>query len=69
MLAGCTARGQQGGSNTLEIVHWWTAGGEKQAIQALLDGYQQRYPNIQVRNNPAPGGAGSALDTVIQNGY
>ncbi|MFH5801799.1 ABC transporter substrate-binding protein [Haladaptatus sp. CMAA 1911] len=68
LLAGCTARGQQGSdSNTLEIVHWWTAGGEKEALQALLDGYKKKYPGIQVQNNPAPGGAGSALDTVIKN--
>jgi glucose/mannose transport system substrate-binding protein len=68
LLAGCTARGQQGdGSNTLEIVHWWTAGGEKQALQALVDGYTNKYPDVQVQNNPAPGGAGSALDTVIKN--
>ncbi len=51
----------------LEIAHWWTAGGEKEAILALLDGFRQEHPDVEVINNPAPGGAGSALDTVIRN--
>jgi glucose/mannose transport system substrate-binding protein len=51
----------------LEIVHWWTAGGEQEAINALLDGFQEAYPEASVNPNPAPGGAGSALDTVIKN--
>ncbi|MEF8892065.1 MAG: ABC transporter substrate-binding protein, partial [Haloferacaceae archaeon] len=59
--------GSGGSGDGLEIVHWWTAGGEKQALQALLDGFQQEYPEVEVTNNPAPGGAGSALDTVIRN--
>ncbi|RDI72942.1 ABC transporter substrate-binding protein [Halopelagius longus] len=58
----------QGGSgNALEIVHWWTAGGEQDALNALLEGFKEKHPDAQVNNNPAPGGAGSALDTVIKN--
>ncbi len=56
-----------GSGEPLEIVHWWTAGGEKQAINALLEGFKEKYSGAQVTNNPAPGGAGSALDTVIKN--
>ncbi len=75
-LAGCTGGdgnggggdgGNGGGSNQLEIVHWWTAGGEKEALDALLEGFQQRHGDVEINNNPAPGGAGSALDTVIKN--
>lgn len=57
----------QASGKPLEIVHWWTAGGEKDALQALLDGFKETYPEAEVTNNPAPGGAGSALDTVIKN--
>ncbi|MFC6824871.1 extracellular solute-binding protein [Halopelagius fulvigenes] len=58
----------QGGSgNALEIVHWWTAGGEQDALNALLEGFKEKHPDATVNNNPAPGGAGSALDTVIKN--
>ena len=51
----------------LEIVHWWTAGGEEDAYNALLDGFREEHPDVEIVDNPAPGGAGSAIDTVIQN--
>ncbi|WP_331232836.1 ABC transporter substrate-binding protein [Natronorarus salvus] len=50
----------------LEIVHWWTAGGEEDALDALLEGYREEYPEYGVENNPAPGGAGAAIDAEIQ---
>ena len=59
--------GSGGGNNKLEIVHWWTAGGEKQALDALLKGFKKKYPDVNVNNNPAPGGAGSAQDAVVRN--
>ncbi|GAB3415559.1 extracellular solute-binding protein [Haloparvum alkalitolerans] len=58
--------GGDGGSE-LEIVHWWTAGGEQDAYQALLDGFREEHPDVEIVDNPAPGGAGSAIDAVIQN--
>ncbi|MFW6317066.1 MAG: ABC transporter substrate-binding protein [Halorubrum sp.] len=58
--------GDDGGSE-LEIVHWWTAGGEEEAYNALLDGFSEEYPDVEITDNPAPGGAGSAIDSVIQN--
>lgn len=58
--------GESAGSE-LEIVHWWTAGGEQDAYQALLDGFREANPDVEIVDNPAPGGAGSAIDTVIQN--
>ncbi|MDR5673324.1 ABC-type sugar transport system, periplasmic component [Halalkaliarchaeum sp. AArc-CO] len=51
----------------LEIVHWWTAGGEEEAYNALLDGFREQHPDVEIVDNPAPGGAGSAIDAVIQN--
>lgn len=54
-------------TSELEIVHWWTAGGEEDAYNALLDGFREAQPDIEIVDNPAPGGAGSAIDTVIQN--
>jgi len=55
------------GGQELEIVHWWTAGGEQDALNALVEGFEEEYPEVTVNNNPAPGGAGSALDTEIQS--
>lgn len=69
-LAGCTGGdGGDGGegSNELEIAHWWTAGGEEEAINALIEGFQEEYPDYEVNNNPTPGGAGSALEADVRN--
>ena len=73
-VAGCTGGGNGNGGNddgdgggAVEIVHWWTAGGEKDAFDALLEGFEEAHPDVEVEPNPAPGGAGSAIDTVIQN--
>jgi len=55
------------GDQELEIVHWWAAGGEAEALDALVAGFEEEYPEVTVNNNPAPGGAGSALDTEIQS--
>lgn len=65
--AGGLAGAASAQGNNFEIIHWWTAGGEKDAISALIEGFEEEYPDVQVQNNPAPGGAGSALDTVIKN--
>ena len=71
-LAGCMGQSEDTGTDgsseaSLEIVHWWTAGGEQEAYQSLLTGFQEAYPEVEVTDNPAPGGAGSAIDAVIQN--
>lgn len=58
--------GDGGDVGELEIVHWWTAGGEEEALNALLDGFQEEYPDVEINNNPAPGGAGTAIDAEIQ---
>ncbi|GAB3029131.1 ABC transporter substrate-binding protein [Natronobiforma cellulositropha] len=71
-LAGCTDDEDgddddgAGGDGDLEIVHWWTAGGEEEALTALLDGFGEEHPEIEIENNPEPGGAGAAIDAAIQ---
>ncbi|MCU4740487.1 ABC transporter substrate-binding protein [Halobacteria archaeon AArc-m2/3/4] len=75
ILVGTTGLGQAGASaqeegadfEEFEIVHWWTAGGEEEALNALLEGYQEEYPGVEIDNNPAPGGAGSALDAAVRS--
>ena len=71
-IAGCAddpgvENGDEPAEGDLEIVHWWTAGGEEDAYNALLDGFREEHPEVEIVDNPAPGGAGSAIDTVIQN--
>ena len=48
---GSGGNGSSGGSgggngNGLEIIHWWTAGGEQDALNALLEGFRQEYPDV-----------------------
>ncbi|WP_265111802.1 ABC transporter substrate-binding protein [Halosolutus halophilus] len=64
-LAGC-AEDETADGGELEIVHWWTAGGEEEALNALLDGFQEEHSDVEINNNPAPGGAGAAIDAEIQ---
>ncbi|WP_049925496.1 ABC transporter substrate-binding protein [Halopiger goleimassiliensis] len=51
----------------LEIAHWWTAGGEEEAFDALVEGFEEAYPEIEVDSSPSPGGAGSALEADVRN--
>lgn len=68
-FAGCMGGdGDNGGEEgELEIAHWWTAGGEEDAIEALIEGFEDEYPDYEVDNNPTPGGAGSALEADVRN--
>ncbi|WP_435178938.1 ABC transporter substrate-binding protein [Halorussus sp. AFM4] len=52
--------------NTLEVQHWWTGGDGAKAVQALFEGFKQKYPEIEVNQNPVSGGAGQNLKTVIK---
>ncbi|SIR87106.1 ABC transporter substrate-binding protein [Natronorubrum thiooxidans] len=78
-FAGCLGGGSEAGNldelleddpdefEALEIGHWWTAGGEEAAFEALIEGFEAEYPDIEVDSSPSPGGAGSALETDIKN--
>lgn len=54
-LADVTTKGKT------NVYHWWTAGGEKEAVQAIINGYTAQYPAQQARSNAIPGGAGGAM--------
>jgi glucose/mannose transport system substrate-binding protein len=81
-LAGCsgggggqgtgTGTGGGGGFNQLEVAHWWSSGDGNAAINALMEGFRQEYPDIPINDNLVSGGAGQNLRdnirTRIQNG-
>ena len=46
---------------TVNVYHWWTAGGEKDAIEAVIDGFEYYYPDSTAQSNAIPGGAGGAM--------
>ncbi len=52
-------------TGTLEIVHWWTAGGEREAMDALYDVFRDRYPLVSLIDASISGGAGIAARAVL----
>jgi len=56
----------------LDILSWWTAGGEAEALNAVLKGFTEQNPLIQVENAAVAGGAGAnsqaVLSTRLQGG-
>ncbi|MCF7944211.1 MAG: ABC transporter substrate-binding protein [Spirochaetia bacterium] len=50
---------------TLEIFSWWTAGGEAEGLQALIDVFDEKYPEIEVVNATVAGGAGTNAKAVL----
>jgi glucose/mannose transport system substrate-binding protein len=50
----------------LTVYHWWTAGGEKEAIDAVFDLYHTVYPGIKLIENPTAGGGGGIMRAQIK---
>lgn len=50
----------------LEIFSWWTAPGEEQGLQYLMDSFQKEYPHINVVNAAVEGGAGINAKDVLK---
>ena len=55
-------------ANVVEIYHWWTSGGEADAINALVKYFNSptQYPNVTVIQSPVAGGAGYVFKAVIK---
>ena len=67
-VSGCTgaAAPSSSASHDLTIYHWWTAGGERQAMNKVEEDFNLVYPDIAIHDNPAAGGGGITLKTVMQ---
>ena len=50
----------------LLIFHWWTAGGEREAADAMFEALAAKYPDIEVVENPVAGGGGVSHRVVLQ---
>jgi glucose/mannose transport system substrate-binding protein len=50
----------------LEIFHWWTAPGEREAADAMFEAFNAKYPDIEVVENPVPGGGGTEHRIVLR---
>ena len=59
------AGAQKEEENKVEIFSWWTAGGEAEGLEALIEVFNQKYPEIEVINATVAGGAGSNAKAVL----
>jgi len=50
----------------LEIFHWWTAPGEREAADAMFKALKDAYPDITLVENPVPGGGGTEHRVVLK---
>jgi glucose/mannose transport system substrate-binding protein len=53
-------------SHDLTVYHWWTAGGERQAMTKMEEDFKLAYPDITIHDDPTAGGGGITLKTVMQ---
>jgi glucose/mannose transport system substrate-binding protein len=50
----------------LEIFHWWTAPGEREAADAMFAAMNAAYPDVEIVENPVPGGGGTEHRIVLK---
>jgi glucose/mannose transport system substrate-binding protein len=68
-MAACSDEGAPDGS--IKIMHWWNAGGEREAIDALLGAFEKRHPSIEIIDTSKSGGSTEQrmeLATLFQEG-
>ena len=69
VLTGCSGGGgDAGGSDDdsqVEVFTWWAAGSEKAGLDALVDVFNQQYPDTEFVNAAVAGGAGSNAKNAL----
>jgi len=53
-------------SGTVEVYSWWTAGGEADGLNALIDTFKTEYPGITFINATAKGGSGTVARELLK---
>ena len=51
----------------INVYHWWTAGGEKNAIESGVNHFSDSYAKVTANSNPVPGGAGGSMVMKVKN--
>ncbi|HRW93994.1 MAG TPA: extracellular solute-binding protein, partial [Thermotogota bacterium] len=54
------------GANEVEIFSWWTGGGEEAGLLAIIDYFNEMYPDVNVINATVAGGAGTNAKAVLK---
>jgi glucose/mannose transport system substrate-binding protein len=60
----CSTTAFPADNKTVEVMHWWTSGGEAKALGVLKDGLKQR--GFTWKDAPIAGGGGEAARTVLK---
>src|SRR5690625_2911279 len=56
------ASGEEG---VVELFSWWTGAGEEEGLLALIDLFNEEYPEIEIENAAVAGGAGTNAKAVL----
>ncbi|ACV47938.1 MULTISPECIES: ABC transporter substrate-binding protein [Halomicrobium] len=62
--------GSDGGDSSgdpLEVLHGWTGGDGAAAAEALVEAFEEEYPDMEHEFNPIGGGGNQNLDAVVAN--
>ncbi len=65
LFAGGTTESSASQANQFLIYDYWTAGGEKQAIDELFTMFKQQQPGVDILENQVAGGGGSNMLAVL----
>lgn len=63
--AGTPAMSPGGGTGEVEIFSWWTAGGEADGLEAMIEVFGDEYPDLELVNAAVAGGAGTNARAVL----
>ena len=50
----------------LIVFNWWTGPGEREAADAMYKAFSAKYPDVEIVQNPVPGGGGVNQRVVLQ---
>jgi glucose/mannose transport system substrate-binding protein len=64
-VAGCLGSDSAEEDETVEVLHGWTGGDGKEAIEALVSGFQEEYPDVEGDFDPVGSDANIQLNNLI----
>ena len=53
------------GGDQVEVFSWWTGGGEAAGLEAMIEVFKAKYPDIEFVNAAVAGGAGTNARAVL----
>jgi glucose/mannose transport system substrate-binding protein len=62
VLAACAPAG---GDEEVEVFSWWTGGGEAAGLDAMIEVFNEKNPDIEFINSAVAGGAGTNARAVL----